>query len=107
MTSGGATGFSTFNSQTVVGSTTLTTAQIPGHTHGVTDPGHNHTYQTPTAQAPQSGSSTPCYFSSPSTLTTSTAVTNISIQSTGGGGSHNHSITTNIFYRDFIIAVKN
>ena len=103
--SGGSTAFSTFNSQTVVGSTTLTSAQIPSHTHSVTDPGHNHTYTTYANQLPQTGSSTNCWYGT-STANTGTSFTGISIQNTGGGGSHNHSITTSIYYYDFIIAVK-
>lgn len=85
---GGTNGFSTFNAQTTVGNTTLTTTQIPGHTHTVG----------------ASGS----YNSSTSTLgTASPTSSSTNTGSTGGGGAHNHSITISIKYNDFIIASKN
>lgn len=89
VSSGGSTAFSTFNGQTTTGATTLSTTQIPSHTHagglvGSTQYGVN-------AQQ----------YSSYGNFT---ALTNTG--ATGGGGSHNHSITTSIKYYDFIIASK-
>jgi hypothetical protein len=84
--SGGSTAFSTFNAQTAVGATTLSTAQIPSHAHS---------FRT-------TGGTTSSNFQTASTGGTTT----INTGSTGGGGSHNHSITTNIKFYDFIIASK-
>lgn len=84
--SGGSTAFSTFNGQTAVGATTLTTDQIPSHSHN--------------ARGTQSGSTgtSGSYHVGSSSGTT--------VANTGGGNSHDHSITTNIKYNDFIIASK-
>ena len=54
------------------------------HTATVTDPGHAHSYTTNASQAPQSGSSTNC-MTSPSTFTTGTAVTGISVSNSTTG----------------------
>jgi hypothetical protein len=93
--SGGSVAFTTaFASQTpagTVGSTTLTTTQIPSHTH---------TYDKSSGSGPGGdGSSTPTGF-------TSTAS-----GATGGGGSHNHTFTGTainlaVQYVDVIIATK-
>ena len=85
--SGGSTAFSTFNGQTSVGATTLSTAQMPSHTHTV-------------------GGTTSATSNIGSTFMASSG-TSVSSGSTGGGGSHTHSITTSIKYYDFIIASKN
>jgi len=83
--SGGSNAFSAFNSQTVVGATTLTIAQIPSHTH---------TYQNNSGvQASPTGTGS---FGNGSATTSAQ----------GGGGSHDHTITTSIKYNDFIIAQK-
>lgn len=84
--SGGSTAFSTFNGQSSVGATTLTTTQIPSH---------SHTFNSTTNTS--SGS----YVG-----LRGTALGSSSTDSTGGGGSHSHSLTTAIKYYDFIIASK-
>jgi len=87
VSSGGSTAFSSFNGQTTVGATTLSTAQIPSHTH--------------------TGG-----FLNGNGIATSTAKSNNTTArgsptgATGGGGSHSHSLTTAIKYYDFIIATK-
>jgi hypothetical protein len=43
VSNGGSQAFSTWNAQTATGAVTLTTANMPSHTHSITDPGHNHT----------------------------------------------------------------
>lgn len=88
VSSGGSTAFSTFNGQTTTGSTTLSTSQIPSHTHTV-----SVASSTPAAPAGIQSSS-------------NYGGTNVPTGATGGGGSHNHSMTTNIKYYDFIIASK-
>jgi len=86
--SGGSNAFSTFNGQTSVGATTLTTAQIPAHTH--TGGAKTGTFQMQSASV-----------SGPVALTSASTAEN-----TGGGGSHTHTVTTGIKYNDFIIASK-
>ncbi|WP_456622134.1 phage tail protein [Bradyrhizobium sp. P5_C12] len=66
----------------------LTTAEMPSHGHGVTDPGHSHLYFSPNNrdQKPSSGGSAP--YIDTQQISTSGATTGISIQNTGGGGAH-------------------
>jgi hypothetical protein len=88
ITAGGVNGFSTVNAQTVVGSTTLATSQMPFHGHtynrddgtgggfyGATDLGGNFIGAAGTAGE-------------------------------GGNGAHNHTILMNIAYVDIIFATK-
>lgn len=58
------------------------------HTHTVTDPGHNHTYNTKSSLAVQSGNTTDCWIGS-ATATTSTATTGITNANYGSGTSQN------------------
>lgn len=96
--SGGSVAFTTaFASQAVsgtVGSTTLTTTQIPSHTHTV--PAYGGCGVTPGIQYQGGGG-----FQG-----------NITSSATGGGGSHNHTFTGTainlaVQYVDVIIATKN
>ena len=85
VSSGGSVAFSTWNSVGVTGDTTLSTSQIPSHTHTSAASGNNYSI-------------------------TSSFGNNINISgtsgATGGGLSHNHSLSNNIKYYDFIIASK-
>ena len=103
---GGTTAFSTyFSGSSTVGSTTLTEAQMPSHTHSVNDPSHNHgvreysglTGGTPGINSPISGSAGGG---------TGYAYTGISINYTGGGNGHTHTIPS-LQYADVIICSKN
>ena len=85
--SGGSVAFSTWNAQTATGGYTLQIADIPAHTHGYTE------YSTSGAAGASSGR----FVSTPFTQQT---------QSTGGGGSHSHSLTQGLKFYDFIIAAK-
>jgi hypothetical protein len=86
--SGGSSGFTTaFNSSGSVGATTLTTAQIPSHTHTV-------------ARASEAGGFTTTAAPGASPVGT------ISTSATGGGDSHTHSISFDVAYVDVIIATK-
>jgi microcystin-dependent protein len=68
---------------------TLTSAQMPQHSHGVTDPGHDHDYDSPSVHGYNTvGGGTNMYAYTPSVLSTAPGVTGISIQNTGGGGAH-------------------
>ena len=94
-----------------VGGTALTTAQLPAHNHGVTDGGHNHTINDPghnhtVGNVPRlSGTAlnaNPGYALINSTTSisytgiyNSPSATGISIQNTGSGGTHTHSLTMN------------
>lgn len=100
---GGTTAFSTyFSGSSNVGATTLTTAQMPAHTHGVTDPGHIHTVD--------SGGALGVYYpylnnGFGGTVPTNSAVTGITINSAGSGDSHTHTIPS-LQYADVIICTK-
>jgi hypothetical protein len=103
--SGGTSAFTTvFASRTptgTVGATTLTTAQIPGHTHPTSSAGYNFLLY-------QSGGSA-SFLSGTGGFTLQTAATGAN---TGGGGSHTHSFTGTaldfaVQYVDVIIATKN
>jgi hypothetical protein len=83
--SGGSTAFSTWAAVTSTGSTTLTVSQIPSHTHSYT----GNTGANGYGYAVTGGS-----FSADTT------------GATGGGSGHNHSLSQNIKYYDFIIASK-
>lgn len=88
VSNGGTNGFSSVNAQSTVGNTTLTESQIPSHTHTTTFQTNNGA----TGGTDYATSSSGGGF----------RVSN----STGGGSAHNHTITMNIKYRDFIVAVK-
>ena len=68
---------------------TLTVAQMPGHGHGVNDPGHVHSmqYQFGGVAGGSSASQAGVFYSAPA-ANTAAAATGISIQSNGGGGAH-------------------
>jgi hypothetical protein len=98
--SGGTTAFTS-----VFTSRTITTANMPSHTHGITDPGHTHS-MTPTASTTNafggtnSGSLT--NFASSITGTTASATTGITINSAGSGTAMDFAVQ----YVDVIIATK-
>lgn len=87
---GGSNAFSTVNAQTVVGNTTLTTTQIPSHTHGYT----------------AGGASTGVQYDPGTSITPGAPGAAATTGATGGGGAHNHTITFNILYVDAIICQK-
>ena len=93
VTTGGTTGFSTWNAQTATGATTLSTTQIPSHNHG-------GVFNGSSSQANQNPIS--ISFSPGEQSRQADGVTS----STGGGGSHTHSLTQSLKYYDFIIASK-
>jgi hypothetical protein len=67
---------------------TLTTSQIPAHTHGVSDPGHTHTLGRPIASSDSGTGALDEGSGSAFTPVSSSSTTGISILSEGGGGSH-------------------
>jgi len=72
---------------------TLTTAQMPSHNHGVTDPGHTHAASQGSyaLNVTSGGSGAP---TAGATLIganyTASGTTGVTIQNTGGGGAHNN-----------------
>jgi microcystin-dependent protein len=69
---------------------TLTTAEMPSHNHGVTDPGHSHTISSTAGTFGVVTGSGGASANPPSVQSTSTATTGITITNTGGGGAHNN-----------------
>jgi microcystin-dependent protein len=71
---------------------TLTTGQLPSHTHAVTDPGHAHTASANLWRqyngVNQDGTFSPGTSASLSSVGVSSSTTGISIQSTGSGTAH-------------------
>lgn len=71
---------------------TLTTAQMPSHSHGVNDPGHDHSYVNNTNDQNTDNVFSTETAADPADIgqTTGTSTTGISIQSTGGSAAHNN-----------------
>lgn len=93
VSSGGSVAFSTFAAATLTGATTLSTTQMPSHTHQ--------------QQAYPAGKSTGTFNTTTNSGGTPASSTGSPLtQATGGGGSHTHSVSQNIKYYDFIIATK-
>ena len=90
--SGGTTAFSTWSAVTSTGSFTLTTNEIPSHTH-------TQTYSA----SSKSGSNYTGYITGNGSVGNSSSSTT----ATGNGASHAHSLTRSLKYYDFIIASKN
>lgn len=67
---------------------TQTTSEMPTHSHGVTDPGHSHSYQISNLLI-TGGSGGTGYFNNPGSANTGTAATGISIQNAGSGTAFN------------------
>lgn len=91
-----------FGAGKTTASHTLTAAQMPVHNHGVTDPGHAHSYTSPAGGNGAFGGGS---GNTPSTTGTST--TGITIQNAGSGQGHSHNLTMNPKYVDVIVAEKN
>jgi hypothetical protein len=90
----GDTDFDTLEETGGAKTVTLTEAQMPAHTHSVTDPGHTHlTQRYPTATGGSSGFTIDTSMSgtlADNTLPTKSATTGISVGSTGSGEAHNN-----------------
>lgn len=93
--------------------TALSVSQMPSHSHGVNDPGHNHSIYYGSWQV---GSSFQTNFyigqNSGGSGFTSAGVQNsntgISLQSTGSGNAHSHTLSAlNVNTLDVIVGVKN
>ena len=89
--SGGSVAFTTAFANGSTGATTLTTAQIPSHSHSLSANNADNTGQTP---RPGANRNNAVNFT-PST------------DAAGSGGSHDHSLSLAVQYVDLIIASKN
>jgi hypothetical protein len=115
--SGGSVAFTTaFASQSVTGtnaSYTLTTADIPSHTHTATQAAHSHYIQPSGFNGGSSGTfNQPVNYVSDTSISTSSIAPAITVNNTGGGGGHTHTFTGTainlaVQYVDVIIATKN
>lgn len=111
---GGTVGFTTaFSSGLSSGSYTLTTADIPAHSHGVTDPTHFHGFPGASSVVNSlffsvvGAGGTPSLAGGTASSGTAPIATGISINNTGGDGGHSHTLPDfAVQYVDFIIATK-
>lgn len=120
--SGGTTGFSAVFTGTTVGATTLTAAQMPVHSHVVSDPSHTHSVNDPSHSHTVTNAFNQA-VGGPGTQTAAVenpggtgfsftgislfgAFTGISLFNAGSGQSHTHTVDLRVLYVDFIIAQK-
>ncbi len=75
------------------GSYTLLVADIPAHTHTITDPGHTHSYSKPNQSFGFNAAGGGNLQLNPASNTTGSSTTGITINSTGGGGGHSHTVS--------------
>jgi hypothetical protein len=115
--SGGSNNFTTVNAQTVVGNTTLTTAQMPTHTHVQNSHNHSqnahaHTYTgdnvggATQSGGTEGGAGSPSGSASTSSVTATNIAATATNQNNGGSDPHNHTISMSIKYNDVIVATK-
>jgi microcystin-dependent protein len=67
---------------------TLTTAQIPAHTHTLTDPGHTHTFTNNPSSGTEGGAAGNATRNIDVSANTGSSTTGVTIASAGGGAGH-------------------
>lgn len=85
---------------------TLVTAEMPSHTHGITDPGHAHSYDRFTGATPPATLQAGTNQINDVSTTSGTSTTGITISGTGGDAPHNHPLNP-LAYVDAIVCSKN
>jgi len=85
---------------------TLTIAEIPSHDHGITDPGHTHSYvnQVGDQNTDNAFATEVAADQHDHSQTTGSSTTGITINNTGGGGAHNNMQPTIFASSIFIFA---
>lgn len=113
---GGSLTFSTVFGRTATDAHTLTTSQIPSHSHAnsLNDPGHAHSYPSGvlnsggagTYWGPLSASGLNPTYSYSGNVGGSYTGMSINNANAGGGGSHTHNIDLRVAYLDMILCQK-
>jgi hypothetical protein len=105
--SGGSNNFTTVNAQTVVGNTTLSSDQMPTHTHVQNSHNHSQTNGTNVIRNTGTGSNFNSALGAVYSLQTlSNVAATATNQNTGSSDPHNHTISMSIKYNDVIVATK-
>ena len=108
----GGQAFSTATASGTVDGHAISSAEMPVHAHGATDPTHNHSYTLYNfSGASHTASNGPYVPDAASTPTnTSSSATGITIQNAGSGNAQTHTFTSsalNINYANMILCSKN